>query len=135
MLCHGAFLRWPPRLAAGLSEANQPEECAISLFHTNRATTTHASDTISFTLTNTGGTWASASDVLVANAQGYDAVAHIFVCEGTGTDCNASTDALATGFAGEGGVGVPVPEPSALLLLGIGLGGMAALNWRRQRRP
>jgi hypothetical protein len=96
---------------------------------------THASDTISFTLTNTGGTWASASDVLVANAQGYDAVAHIFVCEGTGTDCNASTDALATGFAGEGGVGVPVPEPSALLLLGIGLGGMAALNWRRQPRP
>jgi hypothetical protein len=40
MLAHGAFLRWPPWLAAGLGEANQPEECAISLFHTNRATTT-----------------------------------------------------------------------------------------------
>jgi hypothetical protein len=39
MLAHGAFLRWPPWLAAGLGEANQPEECAISLFHTNRATT------------------------------------------------------------------------------------------------
>jgi PEP-CTERM motif len=97
---------------------------------------THASDRISFTLTNTGGTWASASNVLVANAEGYDAVAHIFVCAGTGTDCNASNAALATGFAGEnGGVVVPVPEPSALLLLGIGLGGVAALNWRRQPRP
>ena len=98
---------------------------------------THASDRISFTLTNTGGTWASASNVLVANAEGYDAVAHIFVCAGTGTDCNASNAALATGFAGEnGGVSVPVPEPSALLLLlGIGLGGVAALNWRRQPRP
>src|SRR5262249_29133434 len=40
MLCHGAFLRWPPGRAAGLGEANhQPEECAFSLFHTNRATT------------------------------------------------------------------------------------------------
>jgi hypothetical protein len=93
----------------------------------------NASDTISFTLTNTGGTWASASDVLVANADGYDAVAHIFVCAGTGT-CNASTGALATGFAGERSGSVSVPEPSALLLLGIGLGGVAAFNWRQRPR-
>src|SRR5712691_8458437 len=39
----------------------------------------HSSDTISFTLTNTSGTWASAANVLIANADGFDAAAHIFV--------------------------------------------------------
>jgi hypothetical protein len=41
MLCHGAFLRWPPWQAAGcgLANPNRPEECAISHFHSNRATT------------------------------------------------------------------------------------------------
>src|SRR6516162_1561472 len=42
MLAHGAFLRWPPSWAAGLGEANQPEECAISLFYIDRATTSRA---------------------------------------------------------------------------------------------
>jgi len=39
MLAHGAFLRWPPWRVAGSWLNNSPEECAISLFHTNRATT------------------------------------------------------------------------------------------------
>ena len=39
ILSRGAFLRWPPWPAAGLLLNNSPEECAISLFHTNRATT------------------------------------------------------------------------------------------------
>src|SRR5262245_16017453 len=43
MLAHGAFLRWPPWRAAGSWLNNPPEECAISLFHTNRATTASSS--------------------------------------------------------------------------------------------
>src|SRR6266576_418107 len=40
---------------------------------------THSSDSISFTLTNTSGTWGSAAGVIIANADGFDAAAPIFV--------------------------------------------------------
>ena len=73
--------------------------------------------TASFGLTNTSGTWASASDVLLANSDGFRAAAHIFV---TGTSCD---DACVTGFAGDGGL-APVPEPATLLLLGSSLLGL-----------
>jgi len=33
-------LDWPPARAAGRSFTSHPEECAISLFHTNRDATT-----------------------------------------------------------------------------------------------
>ena len=65
---------------------------------------THSSNTISFTLTNTSGTWASAADVLIANAGGFAVGAHIFV---TSSPANAANGALATGFAATGG-GTPV---------------------------
>ena len=72
----------------------------------------HSADRISFSIVNSSGTWASASDVLIANAGGNLAAAHIWV---TADPANAANGALATGFAA-------VPEPTtviagALLLL------------------
>ncbi len=79
---------------------------------------THSSDTISFLLTNTGGTWAGASSVLTGNEGGSTAAAHIFV---TSSPADASNGALATGYAANGG---SVPEPSTFILLGSGLLGL-----------
>jgi hypothetical protein len=82
---------------------------------------THSSDTINFTLTNTGGTWGSANQVLIANAQGAMAGAHIFV---TLSPANAKNGALATGFAANGGA-VNVPDGGAtVMLLGVALGAL-----------
>ncbi len=81
---------------------------------------THSSSTISFTLTNTSGTWASAANVLAFNSQGFDAAAHIFV---TTSPANASNSALATGFAAENGAGVP-DGGTTVMLLGAALGAL-----------
>lgn len=72
----------------------------------------------SFDLTNTSGTWASASDVLLANSDGFRGAAHIFV-----TAASCGNEACVTGFAGDGGL-APVPEPATLLLLGSSLLGL-----------
>ena len=81
---------------------------------------THSSDTISFTLTNTSGSWASANDVLVFNSKGFDAAAHIFV---TASPANAANGAIATGFAGEGTGQVP-DGGTTVMLLGAALGAL-----------
>jgi hypothetical protein len=86
---------------------------------------THSSDTISFTLTDTSGTWASAANVLTPNSQGFEAAAHVFI---TSSPANASNGAIVTGFAAGS-----VPEPStwAMMLLGfLGLG----FAFRQSRR-
>src|SRR5438876_910566 len=59
---------------------------------------THASNFISFSLTNTSGGpgWLADTAVLIANSQGAFAAAHIFV---TSSPANASNSALVTGFA------------------------------------
>jgi hypothetical protein len=88
---------------------------------------THSSDTISFTLTNTSGTWAAAGSVLKPNDGGSEAAAHIFV---TSSPANASNGALATGFAANGGL-VSSPEPSSLSMFGVGLLGLLGLARRR----
>jgi hypothetical protein len=81
---------------------------------------THSSDTISFTLTNTSGTWSSAANVLAFNAKGFDAAAHIFV---TSSPANAANGALTTGFAGENAGGVP-DGGTTVMLLGAALGAL-----------
>ncbi len=79
---------------------------------------THSSDTVSFTLTDTSGTWANAMAVLLANDRGSLAAAHIFV---TAFPANAQNGALATGFAGNGTT-TDVPDSgSTVLLLGAAL--------------
>jgi hypothetical protein len=81
---------------------------------------THASNFISFSLTNTSGTWATANSVLIANASGSFAAAHIFV---TTSPANASNSALVTGFASNGGTTVP-DGGTTVMLLGAALGAL-----------
>jgi protein with PEP-CTERM/exosortase system signal len=80
---------------------------------------THSSDFIRFTLTNTSGSWATASQVLAANGSGFLVAAHIFV---TTYPANAGNQALATGYATNGG---SVPDGGAtVMLLGAALGAL-----------
>jgi len=88
---------------------------------------THSSDTVTFDLTNTGGTWASAADVLAFNSNGFDAAMHVYV---TSSPADASNGAIATGFAGEGPSG-HIPDGGATAaLLGLGLAGLAGIRAR-----
>jgi hypothetical protein len=83
-----------------------------------------------FDLTDVGGTWASASDVLTGNAGGWLAGAHIFAgCEPT----EGRLSCVATGFAaGNGDTPLPTPEPGSLLLVGTGLAGLTYLGRKRR---
>jgi MYXO-CTERM domain-containing protein len=96
---------------------------------------THSSDSISFTLTNTGGTWTDASQVLVDNPDSSVA-AHILV---TSAPANAANSAVATGYATDSNLGQPtpftpsVPEPSTLAIAGLGALGLVGSGLRRRR--
>jgi hypothetical protein len=85
---------------------------------------THASNTITFSLTDTSGTWASDATVLKANSNGAFVGAHIFV---TASPANTANGALATGFAANGGSHVP-DGGTTLMLLGSALAGLAVMR-------
>jgi len=87
---------------------------------------THSSDTISFVLTDTSGTWSSAGNVLVANASGYVAGAHIFV---TASPADAANGAVITGDVTGDGTAT-VAEPTSIALLG----GILAFTAHKIRR-
>jgi hypothetical protein len=83
---------------------------------------THSADHITFSLTNTSGTWASCANVLIANASGWLAGAHIFV---TTFPANAANGASVTGFAAGSGPAVPAPDGgTTVMLLGAALGAL-----------
>ena len=82
---------------------------------------TQASNSITFTLTKSSGTWSSAANVLTANAQGAFVAAHIFVAA---FPANAKQGALTTGFAANGGA-VNTPDGgTTVMLLGVALGAL-----------
>lgn len=67
-------------------------------------------NTLSFTLTDTSGTWSQAADVLFHNLNGFEAASHMFATTST---CIANKN-CDSGYAGGYG---PVPEPPVNALL------------------
>lgn len=90
---------------------------------------TNSATSASFTLTDTSGTWASASNVLTNNAQGNEVAAHIFACA---SPCTANSTVLVTGFS-TNGVGA-VPEPSTWAMMLLGFMGVGFMAYRRKSR-
>ena len=94
----------------------------------------HATNSITFSLKNTSGTWLTAASVLTANANGELAAAHIFVTLNPPLLANGAT---CTGFAAGPGTstvtsgascqGTAVPEPAPMALFGYGLAGVGML--------
>jgi hypothetical protein len=86
---------------------------------------THSSDTISFILTDTSGTWSGAADVLVDNGPGGSlAAAHDYVTE---NPADAGNGALGTGFVADGADSPEaIPDGgSTMIMLGTALIGLA----------
>lgn len=91
---------------------------------------THANTTVTFTVNNTSGTWASCADVLTGNDNDHLLAAHVFVANSNGTNTGA------TGFATNGGGPFPpgVPEPSSMAIAGLGLLGFLGFGLRRRMK-
>ncbi len=81
----------------------------------------YAMTQLTFTLTNTSGTWANAGAVLIANLQGALAAAHIFVAQLVNGQL---VNVMVTGFAANGGA-VNTPDGgTTVMLLGMALGAL-----------
>jgi len=105
--------------AAGNEDGFGSFNLTIDSFDGNK----HSSDLVTFTLTNTSGTWASAADVLTPNGSGFDAAAHIFIS--ATNPANGKIDNPSTGFAAETGGNNNVPDGgTTVMLLGLGLGSL-----------
>lgn len=82
----------------------------------------HSWSTVTFLLTDTSGTWASAASVLTGNSENNIVAAHIFVVDDS-TGANPST-----GFATQTG-GTEIPDGGAtVLLLGTALTGLGMIK-------
>ena len=84
----------------------------------------HATNSITLTLTKASGNWGLASTVLTANNQGAIAAAHIFV---TLNPPNQANGAVVTGFAAPGGSIVP-DGGTTVMLLGMALGALGMVR-------
>lgn len=115
------FLQLPPESSSGSADGFGNFNVTINISDGFSGSATD----IQFVLTNMSGTWSSAADVLVANADGYIAAVHTFPCV-WGVNCNRnSTPGTTNGYAA-----VTVPEPGAMLLLAVGLLGYAGIRRR-----
>jgi len=94
-----------------------------------------ALQTVTFTLTDTSGTWAHATNVLTGNNDGNLLAAHVGECNVN--PCTFTGGSFAnTGYASEtGAINIPTPEPSSLALFGTGILGIAGMVRRRVRVP
>jgi VPDSG-CTERM motif len=86
--------------------------------------TDHAMSQISFTLTNTSGTWNNSNVVLIANSQFAFAAAHIVVFNSNNVTNGAQ---LATGFVATGG-GIVPDGGTTVMLLGVALGALGMVR-------
>ncbi len=88
-----------------------------------------ALDTFVFTITKQTGTWASDSDVVTPNGNGWPIAGHVYVYDNQ----NYNLPAVSTGFSANGPPN-PIPAPSSLVLLSIGSGLIGLVGMKQMRR-
>ena len=85
----------------------------------------YAMTQLTFTLTNTSGSWANAGQVLIANLKGALAAAHIFVAQIVNGQL---VNVMVTGFAANGGAENAPDGGTTVMLLGAALGALGVVR-------